>query len=69
MSSKESGTSCETPAPPLPKQNFGINAVFNYHIYDNFIWDLDYFRAQSSWYGTNFKQTVNVVSSGFTMTF
>ena len=53
----------------MPKQNLGINAIFNYHIYDNFVWDLDYFRSESTWYGTAFKQTVNVVSSGFTMTF
>ena len=56
-------------AAPMPKQNLGFNAIFNYHIFDNFIWDLDYFRAVSSWYGTSFEQTVNVVSSGFTMTF
>ena len=54
---------------PMPKQNLGFNGVFNYHIYDNFIFDIDYFRAESTWYGTAFKQSVNVVSSGFTMTF
>jgi hypothetical protein len=54
---------------PMPKQNFGINAVFNYHIYDNLIWDIDWFRSESSWYGTAFKQTINVVNSGFTMLF
>jgi len=43
--------------------------VFNYHIFDNLIWDLDYFRAESTWYGTAAKQTVNVVNSGFTMLF
>jgi len=59
----------DTTANPMPKQNLGINAVFNYHLYDNLVWDLDYFRAQSSWYGTAVTQTVNVVSSGFTMTF
>ncbi len=59
----------DTTANPMPKQNLGINAIFNYHIYDNFVWDLDYFRSESTWYGTAFKQTVNVVSSGFTMTF
>jgi hypothetical protein len=59
----------DTAITPLPKQNLGVNGVFNYHIYDNFIWDLDAFRAESSWYGTAFKQTVYVVSSGFTMTF
>jgi hypothetical protein len=59
----------DTTANPMPKQNLGINAVFNYHIYDNFVWDLDYFRSESSWYGTAFTQTVNVINSGFTMTF
>jgi hypothetical protein len=59
----------DTTASPMPKQNLGINAVFNYHIYDNLIWDLDWFRSQSSWYGTAFKQTVDVVSSGFTLLF
>ncbi len=54
---------------PMPKQNLGINGVFNYHINENLVWDLDWFRSQSSWYGTAFAQTVNVVSSGFTLLF
>jgi hypothetical protein len=59
----------DTTANPLPRQNQGINAVFNYHIFDNFVWDVDYFNSQSTWYGTAFKQTVNVISTGPTMIF
>jgi hypothetical protein len=55
--------------PPLPKQNLGINAVFNYRISDNLIFDIDYFRAQFNWYATTFQQTVHTVNSGLTMTF
>lgn len=55
--------------PALPKQNFGINAVFNYHIADNLIFDIDYFRAQWSWYTTTYTQTVNTVNTGITMLF
>jgi hypothetical protein len=52
-----------------PKQNLGINAVFWYHIYDNLVFDVDYFRAQYSWWGASFKQTINVVNSGITVMF
>jgi hypothetical protein len=52
-----------------PKQNRGINLVFNYHIFDNFIWDIDGFQSVSSWYGTAVTQTVYVVSTGPTLLF
>ena len=55
--------------PPLPKQNFGINGVFNYFIADNLIFDIDFFRAQFTWYATTFKQTVNAVNTGITLKF
>jgi hypothetical protein len=55
--------------PPLPKQNLGINGVFNYRIADNLVFDIDFFRAQFTWYATVFKQTVNTVNTGITMTF
>jgi hypothetical protein len=52
-----------------PKQNLGINAVFWYRIYDNLIYDVDFFRAQYSWWGASFTQTINVVNSGVTVMF
>jgi hypothetical protein len=55
--------------PPLPKQNLGINGVFNYRIADNLVFDIDYFQAQFTWYATVFKQTVHTVNTGLTMTF
>ena len=55
--------------PPLPKQNLGVNGVFNYRIADNLVFDIDYFRAQFTWYATVFTQTVHTVNTGLTMTF
>jgi hypothetical protein len=55
--------------PPLPKQNLGINGVFNYFISDNLIFDIDFFRAQFTWYATTFTQNVNAVNTGITMKF
>ncbi len=55
--------------PPLPKQNLGINGVFNYFIADNLIFDIDFFRAQFTWYATTFKQTVNALNTGITLKF
>jgi hypothetical protein len=52
-----------------PKQNLGINGVLNVHIADNLVWDLDYFRAQYSWWGASFTQTVNIFNTGITMLF
>ena len=58
----------DTTANPMPKQNLGINAIFNYHIYDNVVWT-SITLVRIDLYGTALKQTVNVVSSGFTVTF
>jgi len=52
-----------------PKQNLGFNAEVWIHLYDNVVLDFDFFRAQYSWWGAHFTQTVNVVNSGLTMMF
>jgi hypothetical protein len=56
-----------TTPPVLPKEQAGINAVFLYHIDDNLVADVDFFRANFSWYD-GATQGVNTLNLGMTMT-
>jgi hypothetical protein len=53
--------------PGLPKDQVGINGGVFYHIDENLVASLDYFRANFSWYD-NVKQGVNTLNAGMTMT-
>ena len=54
------------PTNVLPKDNLGINGGLAYHIDDNLVADIDYFRAQFSWYD-GAQQGVNTLNTGLTM--
>jgi porin-like protein len=53
--------------PGLPKEQAGINGVVQYHIDDNLVADVDYFRANFSWWDGIGKQSVNTINAGLTM--
>jgi hypothetical protein len=53
--------------PSLPKDQAGFNGGVFYHIDDNLVASLDYFRANFSWYD-GAKQGVNTLNAGLTMT-
>jgi hypothetical protein len=50
----------------LPKQQAGISAGAFYHIDENLVFGLDFFRADFAWYQGE-KQGVNFVNAGLTM--
>ena len=53
--------------PGLPKDQEGFNAGVYYHLDDNLVLGVDYFRARFSWYD-GVTQTVNTLNAGATAT-
>jgi Gram-negative porin len=53
--------------PGLPKEQAGTNGVIQYYIDDSFVADVDYFRANFSWWDGIGKQSVNTLNAGVTM--
>lgn len=50
----------------MPKSQFGISAMFNYHFTDYLVGDVDYFRAKYDWYLGD-TQTMNFLNAGLTV--